>query len=78
MIVAFLTCCLNSLILDRVIEIHFCPGRFNVADILTKPLAPDQFEFLREFLMHGHGGVVPNFDIHETIHMALAAMSLLD
>ncbi len=36
--------------------IHFVPTKHNVADVLTKPLAKIQFEYLRNILLHGHGG----------------------
>src|SRR5688500_4131018 len=67
---------LREMILEGLIQIHFVPGRYNVADILTKPLANDQFEYLRDILMHGHKGVEPNFNIHETVHVALTTSVL--
>jgi len=42
------------------IELHFVPTRFNVADILTKPLCYELFAYLRNFLLNGFGGVDPS------------------
>ena len=46
----------------RVIELHFVPTEFNVADILTKPLDIDTFIRLRDIMMNGHGGLSPCFE----------------
>ena len=45
---------------DHFIELHFVPSEYNVADILTKPLAKDSFTRHRDILMNGHKGVKPN------------------
>ena len=42
------------------IELHFVPTKFNVADILTKPLCYELFAYLRNFLLNGFGGVDPS------------------
>jgi hypothetical protein len=66
---------LREMIMTGSIELHFVPTNFNVADILTKALPPDQFEFLREILMHGHNGKEPNFE-SDNLHFALTALSI--
>jgi hypothetical protein len=45
---------------DHFIELHFVPSEYNVADILTKPLAKDSFTRHRDILMNGHKGVKPS------------------
>ena len=45
---------------DRFIELHFIPSKYNVADILTKPLAKDSFTRHRDILLNGHKGVKPS------------------
>jgi hypothetical protein len=64
---------IREMISTGIIAIHFVPTAYNVADILTKPLAVEQFEFLRGILMLGHGGVEPSWD-HQT-HTALCVDS---
>jgi hypothetical protein len=66
---------LREMIMTGSIELHFVPTNFNVADILTKALPPDQFEFLRDILMHGHNGKEPNFE-SDNLHFALTALSI--
>ena len=68
---------LRELIMEGKLQIHFVPGRYNVADVLTKPLSNEQFEFLRDILMHGHKGVVPNWSSEETVHLAVTAIVLM-
>jgi hypothetical protein len=50
---------LRELINTGVIALYFVGTDDNVADILTKPLSRAQFEKLREILMAGHNGVIP-------------------
>jgi hypothetical protein len=45
---------------ERIIELHFVPSEYNVADILTKPLAKDLFLKHRDVLMNGHKGINPS------------------
>ena len=63
------------MILNNIIALYFVPTNFNVADVLTKPLAIDQFVYLRDILMCGHGGIEPHFT--EEVHVALTATSLI-
>jgi hypothetical protein len=70
--------CINfirELILDGFLELHFVPTDYNVADVLTKALAIEQFEKLRDILMRGHSGIEPCFD--NSVHFAFTAMSIL-
>jgi hypothetical protein len=41
------------------IELLFVPTDYNVADVLTKPLAEDKFTYFRDILMEGHKGIMP-------------------
>lgn len=65
---------LRELIVNGFMQLHFVPTNYNVADILTKALAPDQFEFLRNILMCGHGGKEPCF-VDGNVHMALTTVT---
>jgi hypothetical protein len=57
--------------------IYFVPTKHNVADVLTKPLAKIQFEYLRNILMQGHGGKESQWAWEdENAHMALTARSV--
>jgi len=56
--------------------IHFVPTAYNVADILTKALPQAQFEFLRNILMQGHGGVWPVWDTQVNAHLALTSTTI--
>jgi hypothetical protein len=51
---------IRELIQDGKIAIHFVPTKYNVADMLTKPLAKEFQLFLRNILMKGHGGFEPS------------------
>ncbi len=64
---------IRELIMSGMIELHFVPTEFNVADILTKPLSIKQFLKLRDILMRGHGGVMPSW---EELHSAITALYL--
>ena len=44
---------IRQVINDRIVELHFVPSAFNVADILTKPLGPDLFLAHRTHLLSG-------------------------
>jgi hypothetical protein len=66
-------------ILSGLIAIHFVPTEENVADLLTKPLAPLKFKKFRKVLMQGHDGIAPDWDYqHGDAHLALTALSLLE
>jgi hypothetical protein len=68
---------IRELIQDGKIAIHFVPTKYNVADMLTKPLAKKEFQFLRNILMKGHGGVEPSWTwASESAHLALTAHSI--
>ncbi len=67
---------LHELIVSNFIELHFVPTGHNVADLLTKALGIERFEFLRYILMKGHGGVEPNFE--HGVHIALTASMLIE
>jgi hypothetical protein len=45
----FIRECINN----RIIELHFIPSYFNVADILTKPLASDAYHRHQSHLCNG-------------------------
>jgi hypothetical protein len=63
-------------IIAGLFAIYFVPTEHNVADMLTKPLATEPFEHLRDILMHGHGGQAPEWaNGYETQHHALCATS---
>jgi hypothetical protein len=67
---------IRELINSGTFAIYFVPTAHNVADILTKPLAEDQFVKLRDILMLGHGGQVPKWASgYETQHTALTAFT---
>jgi hypothetical protein len=72
---------IRELILEGLIAVHFVPTKWNVADILTKPLDKSRFADLRNILMQGHRGLSPEAiwaaDEHEA-HLALTAHSLLE
>ena len=67
---------MRELIISGFIELHFVPTDYNVADILTKALSPEQYELLRAILMHGHCGKVPDFEIGN-VHFALTVVTLM-
>ena len=62
--------------MSNVIALYFVPTNYNVADVLTKPLVVDQFEYLCNILMRGHGGIEPTFS--EEVHVALTAISIIE
>ena len=66
---------IREMINAGLISIHFVPTEHNVADIMTKPLAIEQFVKLRKVLMQGHGGVEPVF--RREIHFALTASTIV-
>lgn len=57
------------------IELHFVPTKFNVADILTKPLSYDMYIFLRNYLLNGFGGVHPETLFETTAVFAKANLA---
>jgi hypothetical protein len=61
----------------KIIELHFVPTAFNVADILTKPLDIETFIRLRDILMNGHGGLPPCFE-HVMFVLNCVALSTFD
>ena len=61
----------------RVIELHFVPTEFNVADVLTKPLDIETFIRLRDIMMNGHGGSNPSFE-HVMLVLNCLALSTFD
>jgi hypothetical protein len=69
---------IRELIQDGKIAIHFVPTKYNVADLLTKPLAKKEFQFLRNILMKGHGGVEPSWtQANEHVHVVLTTHSIV-
>lgn len=56
-----------------LVELHFCPSEFNVADMLTKALAGPHFEALRDILFNGHKGIMPGNWSDGEVHCAITA-----
>jgi hypothetical protein len=70
---------IRELIESGFVELHFVPTDYNVADVLTKPLAEEKFERFRYILMNGHGGVFPvSFPGVEFVHCAITSENIMD
>ena len=66
---------IREMINSKVIELHFVPTEFNVADLLTKPLDVATYLKLRDILMNGHGGKAPSFEL---VSLCLNAIALYE
>ena len=63
---------------ERIIELHFVPSEYNVADILTKPLAKDLFLRHRDILMNGHKGNNPSSTINSANAFVVSHIDFVD
>ncbi len=60
---------IREMVESRFVQLNFVPTDFNVADVLTKPLAEEKYSRFCKILMEGHSGIFPeNFDAKKELN----------